>query len=212
MVCIFPEGSPRNGPCLWLWKQENLLQSPAGLYTPPPGFADLRPTPAQPETQARRKVRPEMIHRAAVMLALAATLALTSCTGRGRAPGGQRLAVATPGGRIWMVEDPADLQARHLAELDTAPGALTWAPDGSRIVSVTTLPAADPLQRSDVLEVLPATGGKPARWYLAAHGGTDLAGWWADGRGIRFRQLTHDGANGANAFWLSPPWVGRGSE
>lgn len=41
VLCIFAEGSPQNGPCLRLWKQENLLQSPAGLYTPPPGFADL---------------------------------------------------------------------------------------------------------------------------------------------------------------------------
>lgn len=40
-ICIFAEGSPNSGPCLRLWKQENLLQSPAGLYTPPPDFGEL---------------------------------------------------------------------------------------------------------------------------------------------------------------------------
>ncbi|HYG56907.1 MAG TPA: hypothetical protein VD902_02400 [Symbiobacteriaceae bacterium] len=41
LLCIFMEGDSGNGPCLRLWIQENLLQSPAGLYTPPQGFAGL---------------------------------------------------------------------------------------------------------------------------------------------------------------------------
>lgn len=89
-------------------------------------------------------------------------------------------------GEIWLIDDPARPQPRRLAATNTPAGALHWAPDGKRLAYAITLPYTNPESRSDVLEVIPTSGGQPERWYTAESAGLDPAGWWPDGKGILF--------------------------
>ncbi len=100
-------------------------------------------------------------------------------------PSGSGLAVSVPGG-IWVIDDLAAAEPRLLASTETPAGGLTWSPDGSRIAWVRTLPFTDPESRSDVVEMVPASGGQPVRWHVADGAGVNLAGWWPDGQGLLF--------------------------
>ncbi len=96
-------------------------------------------------------------------------------------PQGHALAVATEDA-IWLFDDPVNGKPRRLTTTKvTAPGVLTWAPDGSRIAFVT---AGE--NRDEVLRVLPISGGEAAPWYVARGAAVELGRWWPDAKGILF--------------------------
>ncbi|MFZ5815166.1 MAG: hypothetical protein ACOY93_07670 [Bacillota bacterium] len=114
------------------------------------------------------------------------------------APAGNALAVSVAagepadpaiprGGGVYLIEDPAQMRPRLLAETETGAGGLRWSPDGSRIAWSRTLPYGQAEQRSDALEVVAVDPAGPALWQHVAEGaGINLAGWWPDGRGLLF--------------------------
>lgn len=116
---------------------------------------------------------------------------------------------AQTGGAIWLVTDPAEPKAQPLLTLDRPVGAVTWSPDGETLAYVTTLPSDAVELRSDALEVMPAAGGEPARWYVADQAGIELASWWPDGKGILFwAQPLHNSSIAANGLPLQSLAVG----
>lgn len=95
------------------------------------------------------------------------------------------LAKSLPEGGLWTVPASGGPR-RQLAATGTQVGSLAWAPDGRRIAYSVTLPAHNPITRSDALYTVSVTGGPSVRRLVAKGEGIVVAGWWPDGKGLLF--------------------------
>lgn len=107
------------------------------------------------------------------------------------APSGSALAVIVATGgmggyELRLLQNPGKPDYTVLARRDAPFGGLTWSPDGQQTAYVATLPFTDVTARDDVLEVVPAAGGEPVRWYTAVNAGIQPAGWSPDGQRLLF--------------------------
>ena len=85
---------------------------------------------------------------------------------------------------LWLVR-PGEA-ASLLVSADAPVWATAWSPDGQRLAYSLTLPFTDPIERSDALFTVPASGGAPSQRLVADNAGLLGIEWWPDGRGLLY--------------------------